>query len=112
MNDLSQPYEGKLVKSITASSTGETLASGSIAFAGQLPVQEKLYTQAELYAFARKLVEVVVERTIVELWGRIEREEYGHAKAAVALDIEAIRELASDPELVQRMIEEAKGGVK
>jgi len=35
---------------------------------------------------------------VAALWERIEREEYGHAKAAVALDIEAIKAIAATPE--------------
>ena len=33
----------------------------------------------------------VADECVDVLWGRVGREEYGHAKAAVTLDIEAIR---------------------
>ena len=34
-----------------------------------------------------------IEECIAKLWERMGREEYGHAKAAVALDIEALKSL-------------------
>lgn len=37
-----------------------------------------------------------LEEAIERLWERVGCEEYGHAKAAVTLDIEAIRELAAE----------------
>jgi len=52
---------------------------------------------ARLYIapLARDEVRRALEDAIQVLWERVEREEYGHAKAAVALDIEALRTLAS-----------------
>lgn len=40
---------------------------------------------------------------IEALCGRMDREEYGHAKAAVALDIEAIRSLPASPSPAERL---------
>jgi hypothetical protein len=53
-------------------------------------------------AFARRVWRECRERTLAEveaaLWERVGREEYGHAKAAVTLDIEVVRALAARTE--------------
>jgi hypothetical protein len=54
------------------------------------------FTVAKLAAvdveqFAATRERAVVERVLEILWNRVAREEYGHAKAAVTLCIEAVR---------------------
>lgn len=41
--------------------------------------------------------DAAIQECIAALWKRTEREEYGHAKAAVTLDIEALEALRSSP---------------
>lgn len=47
-------------------------------------------------AMYKKALEDVIER----LWARISNEQYGHAKAAVALDIEAVEAMLHETAFV------------
>jgi len=55
----------------------------------------------------REVREAAIRECIEALYGRVEREEYGHAKAAVALDIEALRALLPTPPEEPRLREAA-----
>ena len=50
-------------------------------------VLEACDRQSKDFAFGASAMKALI---LKRLWGRVQREEYGHAKAAVCLDIEAV----------------------